>query len=291
MTLKNIEISHNPVTLWETYHRSLYPKSVGRSADFLDLDREKVADGGCGRLRFTMPESRYQLQNFFEYGLGRDIKIYNDRNEVDYQGFILGLRLNTGIHILSKSLLHIKNKIWARYDETKGVDDTQRSTVLDNLASQARFGIIEKVVGGGQQSGLYAIDRAVGTKLDWLAWPTINPDFGAGGGDPNIQILVTGYQHTLKWRTYNQTALEDNADLSIVATDVLTECGLSPNGFIASTNISTNVIQVPQEYDTDRFAFDVLENLAAMGDSAGQRWLSRVEIGRIYSLGPATRIR
>ena len=287
MPLKSIEISHNPVTAWETYHRNLYPAGIGRSADFSGLDREKIADGGYGRLRFTMPESKSVLQSFFEYGLGRDIKIHNERGEVDYHGFIFTLRLNTGINILSKSLSHVYNRIWARYDATGGVADTQRSTLLDDAVSQARFGIIERIVGGGQQSGLFAIDRAVGTKLTWLAWPAINPDFGAGRGDPHIEITAVGYQHTLKWRVYNQTALAGDTDLSIVAAAVLAACG----DFIGSTNIATNVIQVPREYDTDRFAFDILNNLAAMGDSAGQRWLSRVEIGRIYSLGPTARVK
>lgn len=287
MPIKSIEISHNPVTAWESYHRNLYPEGTGRVADFFGLDREKIADGEFGRLRFTMRESKSALQSFFEYGLGRDIKVHNDRGEIDYQGFVFSLRLNTGIHVLSKSLQHVYNKIWARYDATGGVSDTQRSTVLNDTASQNRFGVIERIVGGGQQSGLYAIDRAVETKLIWLAWPMINPDFGTGGGDPHIEITAVGYQHTLKWRVYNQTALTGDADLSVVATAVVVACG----DFIAGTNIATNIMQVPREYDTDRTAFDVLDNLAAMGDSAGQRGLSRVEIGRVYSLGPTARIK
>ncbi len=287
MSLESIEIANNPVTAWETYHKSLYPKGVGRSAGFLSLDRERVADGNCGRLRFMMPGSKPELQSFFEYGLGRDVKVYNDRGEIDYQGFVFDMTLNTGIHMLKKSMQHIYNEVWARYDATGGVNPTQRSTVLSDAESQARFGVIEKVLQGGQQSGLFAINRASETRLTWFAWPMINPDFGAGRGDPHIEITAVGYQHTLNWRTYNQTALVGDADLSVVAAAVLTACG----DFIASTSIITNVMQVPREYDTDQNAFDILKSLAAMGDSAGQRWLSRVEIGRIYSLGPTARIK
>lgn len=286
MPIKSVEIAHNPVTLWETYHRSFYPKRVGRGSYFYDMDRERIADGGYGRIRFKFPGSRADLESFFEYGLGRDIKVFNEHGDIDYQGFIFSLVLNTGIHILRKSLQHVFNRVWGRYDATSGASPTQRSTVLDDASSQARFGIIERVVGGGQQSGLSAMDQAVQNKLSWFVWPMIDPDFGAGRGEPYIEVVGVGYQQTLKWRVYNQTALTGNIDLSTVATAIITACGQ----FIESYNISTNVIQVPREYDMDRKAFDALSNLAAMGDSAGNRWLSRVEAGRVYVLGQAARI-
>lgn len=285
MTIKSIEISQNPVTAWETYHRSLYPKDIGQSAEFFGLDRGRVADWSFGRLRFNMAGSRPELEEFFEYALGRDVKVHNDRNGVDYEGFILSLDLNTGVHKLKKSLHHIFNRAWARYDATGGVDQTQRSTVLNDTSSQDRFGIIERIVGGGQQSGLVAIDQGVKNKLEWFTWPKVNPDFGAGSGDPNIQIVAVGYGHTLKWRVYNQTVLVGDANLSVVASAVITACG----DFIASSDIDLNLLQVPQEYDTDRIAYDVMDGLSAMGDLSGNRWLNRLEVGRAHKMGPTAR--
>jgi len=285
MPITSIEISHNPVTAWENYHRTLYPAGIGRSADFSGLDREKLADGGFGRLRFTMPGNRAELEEFFEYALGRDVKVYNDQGRIDYEGFIFALDLNTGVHQLRKSLQHIFNRAWARYDATGGVASTQRSTTLNVEESQNRFGIIERVVGGGQQSGLIAINQAVQNKINWYAWPMVDPDLWAGRGDPDIQIVAVGYGHTLKWQVYNQVDVAGDTDLSTVAIDVIDKRGQ----FIASRKITVNQIQVPREYDTDRNALDVLENLAAMGDTAGNRWLSRVEVGRIYTMGPIAR--
>jgi len=287
MPIRSIEISQNPVTTWETYHRSLYPKTVGRSADFFDLDRTKDAEGGYGRLRFKFYDTRSELESFFEYGLGRDIKVYNQRGLVDYHGFILRLGLNTGVHVLKKSMQSIFNRVWARYDATGGVDPTQRSTVYNNTDSQTRFGIIEQVLGGGQQSGAAAINQAVQNRLSWCAWPMIDVDYDAGGGDPYIEVIAVGYQHTLGWRTYNQTAVAGDDNLSTVAAAVITACGQ----FVVSTDITANTIQVPKEYDVDTNAKAILENLAKMGDSSGNRWLSRVEKDRIYSLGPITNVR
>jgi len=287
MPLRSIEISQNPVTKWEIYHRSLYPKAVGRSSDFFDLDRTKDAEGGYGRLRFKFYGTRPELESFFEFGLGRDIKVYNQRGLGDYHGFIFSLVLNTGVHTLRKSMQHIFNKVWARYDATGGVNPTQRSTVYQNAASQARFGVIEKVIGGGQQSGAAAINQAVQNKLSWYAWPMIDIDYDAGRGEPYIEIIADGYQHTLGWRTYNQTAAGGDANLSVVAAAVITACGQ----FIASSAITTNTIQVPREFDTDRNAKDILESLAGMGNDSGNRCLSRVEQDRHYTLAPITNVR
>lgn len=283
MSIESIEISQNPVTTWEIYHRSLYPgQGQGGSGEFFDLDRERKAEEGYGRIRFKFYESRPALESFFEYGLGRDIKAYNHKGTVDYHGFILSMRMNTGIHVLKKSMQNIANKMWARYDDSGGVNPTARSTVYQHTASQNRFGIIEKVIGGGQQSGAAAINQAVQNKLATIAWPMVDFDYEAGKGQPYIEIVGIGYHHTLGWRTYNQTAVAGNADLSVVAADVISECG----DFIASSNITTNTISVPREYDTDRYAKDTLISLAAMGDSSGNRCLSRVIEDRKYTMGP-----
>jgi hypothetical protein len=293
MPIKSIEINANPVTAWETYHRTLYPAHLGYAADYLDYDREIEADGVYGRLRFKIPGTRPELEEFFELGLGRDVQVFNDRGGHDYHGFILGMVLNTRYHLLRKSLQNVFNRVWARFDDSGGVNPTRRSNYWNNEASQARFGIIEKVIGGGQQADLSAIDQAVQNRLDWFAWPMIDPDFDAGSEGPYIEIIAVGYQHTMKWRVYNQVDLTGDANISTVAEDVLTKVDddLVPIcQFIYDYEIATNVIQVPREYDVDLSALDVLGSLAEMGDSAGNRWLSRVEAGRIYKLGPGARI-
>jgi len=285
--IKSIEINANTVTAWEKYHKSLYPQRIGRGADFYDLDRENSADEGFGRLRFKMPGHRPELEKFFEYALGRDIKVFNSKGDVDYEGYIHSMTMNTGIHMLRKSMQHIFNKVWARFDASEGIDPTQRSTVFEDAASQARFGVIEKVMGGGQQADLSAMDTAVRNRLTLFAWPMVDPDLDAGSGDPYIQLTCSGYLNTLGWRTYNQTGDTGDTDLSVVAAAVVAACG----DFIATSSISTNVIQVPQEYDVDRFAHDILISLAAMGDSAGNRWLARMRKDRNFYLGPAARVR
>jgi hypothetical protein len=285
MAIASIEINANPVTAWEIYHKTLYPGRISFGANFYDYDRIKEADGGYGRLRFKMPGTKPELEQFFELGLGRDVQVFNDRGEYDYHGFIHTITLNTGVHHLRKSLAHVFNKVWGRYDDTGGVADTKRSTVYSNTNSQSRFGIIEKVIGGGQQSGLAAMDLATQNKLDWFAWPMIDPDLHAGSGDPYIEVVCAGYQHTMKWRMYNQTATTGNANINTVATAVMANCQ-----FISSYEIATNVIQVPQEYDVDRNCYDILMSLAAMGDAAGNRWLARVEAGRKFTLGAAARM-
>lgn len=282
MAIKSIEISQNPVTTWETFHYSFYPKHKGSSADFFDFDRARKAEEGYGRIRFKFYESRSVLESFFEFGLGRDIKVYNHKGTIDYEGFILSMRLNTGVHILKKSMQNIANKLWARYDATGGVSATQRSTVYSDTDSQTRFGTIEKVIGGGQQASATPMNQAVQNKLALISWPMIDIEYDAGKGQPYIEIIGIGYYHTLNWKTYNQTGLVGDTDLSVVVADVISNCG----DFIASSSITTNTLQVPREYDVDSFAGDVLVNLAAMGDASGNRGLSRVVENRKYISGP-----
>lgn len=288
MPIASIEINANPVTAWENYHRTLYPRLVGSSDGFFDYDRGKEAEGGYGRCRFKFPGGRPELEEFFELGLGRDIKVFNDRGGYDYCGMILAMRMNTEFHIVRKSLQHVFNSAWARYDATEGASPTQRSNVWNNLESQARFGEIQRVIGGGQQSDLSSIDQAVQNRLDWFAWPMIDPDFDAGVPGAYIEVIAAGWQYTLAWMAYNQIVETGDANLSTVAIDVLT-CTPDVTPFIASYDIKTNVIQVPREYDVDRTPLDVLVSLAGMGDSAGNRNLLRVEAERHLTLGPAAR--
>lgn len=285
--IKSIEINANPVTKWEKYHKSLYPKRVGRGADFYDLDRENSADEGFGRLRFKIRGTRPDLEEFFEYGLGRDVRVFNKKGQLDYEGYIHSMTLNTSYHMLRKSLQYIFNKVWARFDDSGGVEDTKRSTVFEDLDSQAQFGIIEKVMGGGQQADLSAMDTAVQNRLILFAWPMVDPDLDAGSGDPYIQIACTGYINTLGWRVYNQTENEGNENISVVVQDVIDECGQ----FIASSTVQSNVLQIPQEYDVDRFAKDIVASLAAMGDSSGNRWLARMVKDRHFTFGAAARVK
>lgn len=104
----------------------------------------------------------------------------------------------------------------------------------------------------------------------------------------SISILCYGYFRTLYWRTYNQTALTTDTNLSSIIQAVLTACGQ----FIASSSIETNVTQVNQQYDSDRQAGDVVASLAGLGDMAYNRYAIGVYEDRkcIYERAPRARL-
>lgn len=200
MPPKSIVITHNPVTAWENYHRTL-SAARGDFRDYVDDDR---AMGGFWSCTFKMFGRPNVLKDFFKNGLGRNVMVYGSGMKVLHEGFVYEMVYNFPPDRYLISLKNMLNAIHMRADlDADG--EVERSTVLENLESQGRFGIKEHVISGGQIDSLAVADQAAQAYIDLRGFPQPQVDRGKGRGEPYIEIFSKGYIETLAWRLFNCT--------------------------------------------------------------------------------------
>ena len=207
MSYKYIDIRPNPVTGIGSYQRGFSLK------DFVDLPQvEHRRIGGPYKATFRIYANDKNLaEDLLFLGVGREVKIYNDKGIVDFGGMIYVVTLNTGGSKVRSSLLDMSNRVWARWQEAGTANPPDRSTVFNNTASQGLYGIKEEVWNAGQQVSVAEANQYAEKQLEKSAWPTprateISP--GKKLSDrPILDITCYGWWHTLSHVRYNQTAI------------------------------------------------------------------------------------
>lgn len=277
MGVGSIIIKNNPVTLWEQFILTLSPEEA-KFTEYTQEDR----DGGYYRASFKVFFDPVASSEFLENGLGRHIEVYDSQSVKVFEGFVFEIVRDVGGTLSSISLQSMINKLWMRSDHD-GDQEVERGTVLHDLVSQARYGIKEGVLSGGELEGLTVADQAAQQFLNWRAWPIPESDIGGGSGIPYLQIYCRGYLETLAWRVYNQTVSTGTQGASQQIADVLDAVGQ----FISGYRLDTNATSVTKEYDADRRALDIIRGIINLGDSQDRRWVGFVTDNREFILRQA----
>lgn len=277
MGWSNIVLTENPVTTYDTFH--------------LDLPRHRLASisttkrdmGGYWDASFDLiPDSREEAQALLANCLGRQVEIFNDDGQVAWEGMVNTITMETGTATLVNSLNDMGNKVWCRYTAIGGAN-VLRSTVYENAQSQAKYGIKEFVLSGGEIA-VASANQFASLYRDWNYWPRPNLQQINTEGQvlsvPRLTLKCIGYIRTFEWLTYNQTVLTGTASTQVVMTAIVTACGQ----FVADTVIEPNNTVVTREYDADRKALDIMESLASLGDSDGYAWVMGMTKGRLFYL-------
>lgn len=277
----SIVIKQNPVLLWERFHWTL----AAARRDFSDYEDDDRSMGGYWSASFKVRARKNQLFNFFQNGLGRHVEVYGHGLQCLHEGMIQEMVLTLPPDVRTLSLDNMINKLWMRsdYDADNLVE---RSTVLENAASQARFGVKERAISGGQLDSLDVADQATQNFIDWRGWPQASIDKGAAVGDISLEIFSKGYIHTLGWISYNQTAVGGTQGLSAEWVDVMTS-----SQFVDSLSYDANATLVTKELDADQKKIDIGFNLSKLADSSGNRFIMYMTKGRKLHLkyaAPAT---
>jgi len=279
-----VVISQNPVTSWERYSETFGPARVQ------GLRLENRADGGYYRCRFRLLGDRVFLSEMLLRGLMRDVKATNNWGKPIWEGFVFEMVLETGGAEIRISLRELWNKIHLRYRLT-GTTTTVRSTVMEDAESQARFNIKQYVLTGGELESVAVADQVAQAFLDLHKWPKPTPSrISIGGsrrssaGGSYIDVEAHGYMDTLNWQVYNQTVLTGNQGVSAQVGDIIAAVG----PFVASTEIETNPTLVTKVYDQDRFAGDLVKDLARLGDGSYRRFICYMTSGRKLVFAAAT---
>lgn len=256
----------------------------------------KNANGGYGEASFTIKCSLSEANNWLQDGLGRHIIVNNRGLKACYEGFVNKITISAGpLTVTYGPLLDICNRVSIVYtpilDETADpvvVGDATVTTITENLDSQARFGIFEKVLSTGQAL-LADVTDAQATYLAEHAWPETSNELNLSGNANEISVSIDceGYIKWLDLYIYESTPPNVSLWASDKVEDVLVA---DPNDIISSNydNISDNLILVPSYEEEQRKASDVIESIVVMGGASADRWLFGVYDDRIakYSAAP-----
>jgi hypothetical protein len=269
-TIGSIVLRADPVKRWEHYSRTLAPVGdVGLCELYFEDYRPTLqAQGWFQGASFRVLGRENLLKELYANALGRMAEAWGYGLKQYFEGRVVEVTFNLPPDRFTKSLNDLANKSWMRADYD-GDGTVDRTTVLQNLDSQSKYGIVDTILAGGEVEGLNVGDQAVQALIDLSAFPKPAADLGGGAGQPYIELFCRGFIHTLSNQVYNQTADTGTQSMSAQIKDIVDAKG----EFIASLDRGPNTTSVTKELDSDRKARDLIDDMAALGDADNNRWL------------------
>lgn len=242
------------------------------------------AEGGYYRANITMVGPLDYLADFMLSGLMRDVRFYGPDGVQCWEGFVYEMTLNRKTAEIKISMDRVANNVWMRYRVT-GSGTTVRSTAQTDADSQARYGIRDYVLTGGELENSSVADAKC---KQYLALNRQPKPTRSGPGRPDeeysLEIICRGYFDTLNNQCYNATGGSSQGAAGQIS-DIITAKGQ----FVASSSYGANATPVSEVYDVDRRTGDVIQDIARLGDSSYRRWLARMGNNRIFYFQSAAR--
>lgn len=254
------------------------------------------AFGGYWEATFDLPGKQVDVEDWFSDGIGRHIEAKDDAGVMIFRGFVNQVVISLGgLSVTRGPLVDIANRLEVVYST---VDNTvsppvagvrAKTAAANDTTSQARYGIIHKVLSGGGMTAANALqtrDTYISDTKDPAVGQTIN---SGQSGELTATITVFGYVRLLDAYTYNtSTTGNQNASAKIMAV-----IAASPNTGIFSADtkdVTTNTYQVAAWEDEDRTGMTVIKGIVSQGDATSQRYTFGIYAdGRVkYAPVPAT---
>ena len=284
-----ITISPNPLATIGTLGAKTYsPVYIPGKEGYRGFTKEDRADGNFWRAQFILTGGINFLKHTMNTNLSKMVLIHDEERQPLWEGFIYEMEINTGVAIYRISLAETWNRVWMRYRITGAAEPTI-STPLEDLISQAQFGIKEYVMTGGELENTDVADQPVQRFLDEYRIPKKAPvSLGLAGrrveamvkgvtDRPHILARCRGYDDTLNWQVYeHDVAGNQNSNAQIQ--DVLD----AKAQFVASYKLDANSTLVSTKYQTNRRSGDIIKDIARVGDGLYQRWIPWWNFGRQF---------
>ena len=277
MSIEAIVVSNNPIADYEQYTRTLTPDQ------FQDQQMTHRAIGGFYDARFSIPfADKEQAIAWVNLGPGRDVRFYNEKGNLDWEGMIRSVRFDTGVAIIENDLQNMANAVFVRYQPVGG-GNTVRSTVMEDLLSQSRWGKKTWVLAGGEINAAVADQRAqVFLEQSFWSSPGLKSLDLAGTlkSEVLLEFICIGYWLTLDWNPYNQTVIAGEVDADNVVAAILADADVGQ--YVTGAVIEDNLSQITQEYDADRKPTSILTGIASLGDGSFNPWVAGVGANREF---------
>ena len=258
------------------------------------------ADGGWWSASLSLDGNLVDMEDWLERGLGRHIEVYSPALVQVWGGFVNKVTLSAGALTASRGpLMDIANRVSVSYtpitDATTNpptTGDATVTTIAENAASQARYGIVEKVLSAGQllhwtDTGPPVVNHFLDeqyrdTYLAENAWPKTSEDLGIGStSEPRVELELLGYIHWLQTYIVDMVNIGDYDAIYISHTDPIDSgklqlvLGADPNSLFSTdySRMTFNGILTSSYEDGSRDAWTIIKELIGMGDANNNRML------------------
>ena len=248
--------------------------------EYVEYTHEILANGGYNSCQITVLVHLSDLESWYEQGLGRDIVVYNDNEQVSWAGFVNNITINVGgLSETRGPLLDIGNRVSVIYARLNTdvwppvVGTTQPTPIAEDAESQRKYGIIEKVLSGGTVDDTTA-EQIRDTYLHDNKEPEASGPLSLVPGG-TLQATITldclGYFYWLSAYVYNLVATGSE----YVSTKIEEIMTADPNGFfsIDYTYIDDNLFLTADGITGNRFASDLILALTTIGDVNDDRYI------------------
>jgi hypothetical protein len=251
--------------------------ATDHTQDVTSYDHTHAALGGFWSANLTMRLPLHDLEEWMEYGVGRQVQVKGRGTKTAWEGIVNRVTVNVGGYNMTVGpYLDIANKVKLAYSiflQLGGGNATGIRVVTEptsNLSSQAKYGILAKVfsVGGIDSSAVAGLQAML---LERYSQPPRSEDLNLPGDTGlryiDLKLECIGYAHLLQKYTYNSTTAGTQNLSAKLAAIVAAE----PNALFSSS-VATNTIQVPAGQTDDAEAWGLIKSMIAMGDTSLNRY-------------------
>ena len=263
-------------------------------------NHEILANGGWWSASMSLSGSLTDMEDWLVNGLNRHVEVSNSALVKIWEGFVNQVSLSAGtLQATRGPLMDIANRVSVVYtpilDATvappiEGSETT--TTIANNVASQASYGIFEQVISGGKLLDDGTTDDATELRDTYLAEsrePETGEEINLGSSTvASVQIDLLGYVHRFQRWIYQDTVAA-TAQLDAMLPAIL---AADPNAIFTAANstIATNALLVSGYSNDNRMAWDVIQELVSLGDAAANRYTFGVYDNQhaIYAIAPDT---
>ena len=234
------------------------------------------ANGGFDTMSVELAMNRDKIDDWIEQGIGRHVIVYNSANEPCWEGFVNTIEASMGAYSVTVGpLVDSGNRVSAVYSrldtdlDPPQAGDKTVTPIVEDLRSQQRYGIVEKVINAGRITDEEA-ELVRDTFLREMAFPSTSSTINIGSANaPTITLSCLGY-----WYWTNLYVYDHEDDYSEQVDNRIKEIlEANPNtGMFGNITIDTNNTILPPEKDDDKTAMSRIRELLALGGAQDQRY-------------------
>lgn len=231
---------------------------------------------GFASASITIEDELTYIEGWIADGLNRHIEVYNPDLETVWTGFVNSYSANVGT--LTKSggpVLDIINRCVVIYTPVDYTADPPArgpktpTTAADDTDSQLKFGIIETVIQGGEDTQVGA-EQARDTQLRDMAEPKGSTTISPGAAQTaSITLGCLGYGARLGTYIFND--LTEGA--IAISNKIIAALGADPNGIFSTDydHIESNAFLLAAAERDNRPALSVIEACLNIGTATDER--------------------
>ena len=235
--------------------------------------QETLAVGGFWSAQIGLNVRSLDASEWFTRGLGRQIDVHGQGSALAFRGFVNRIVLSLGAQSISRGpLMDVGNRVSAVYSPkdfsvSPPVTGSQTvTTISEDLTSQGEYGVIEKVVNAGATT-LTNANKARDVFLLESARPRTSGDLALQPDQSqplNLTLELLGNVHWLKAYIYNNYS----SVIGLLSTKLAAILDADPNAIFSSAaaSLEANAYALPLLEDQNRFAWDILMELLALGN-------------------------